>query len=175
MWNISQSTIDSLKLTKRELAELERYKSGDLLDSAELEKLVPMWRDVSGRFVHPSYKQFYYGKRGIEVSTCWSALRSRICADNGAAKMYVIVPTAVRAHAIRETLMLKALHERVIEVVEDYPANLSLQDKVDFIIFEPNDQARATGLLSTEDAFILELIRRKNLFSPVDDTCVVLS
>eukprot|EP00397_Hematodinium_sp_SG-2012_P060657 GEMP01079272.1.p1 GENE.GEMP01079272.1~~GEMP01079272.1.p1 ORF type:complete len:199 (+),score=11.53 GEMP01079272.1:71-598(+) len=175
MWGISETTFKEHGVSMSEVSQMEKYKKGDLLDSEELGMLLPLWRDLSGRFRHPLYKEMYYQKIGVEISTCWTALRSRICVDSGAAKMYVVIPIKTRANAVVRQLQLDPVHTRDIEVVEDFPANVTLPEKVDFVVFEPNETAKTNGILSTEDAFILELLRRTNLFIPDNDLSIAIS
>jgi hypothetical protein len=107
---------------------------------------------------------------GLEVSSDWSCIRSRIAVDEGASKMFVVIPVAVRAAATRRHLAENEfMYRHLIEVLEGYGMDVDIVHngqtgfRVDFIIYEPTPQAKMNKKLSEEDSFILSLITEKHL------------
>jgi hypothetical protein len=62
--------------------------------------------------------------------------------------------------------LLFSRYQGLIEVYDGYGIDAELPTKVDFIIYEPNPEARRLQRLKEEDSFMLKLIKEKHLKSP---------
>ena len=53
------------------------------------------------------------------------------------------------------------MYRGLIEVYEGYGMDVDLPTKVDFIIYEPNERAKALRQLAPEDSYVLKLIKER--------------
>ncbi|CAD7938821.1 unnamed protein product [Amoebophrya sp. A120] len=152
-------------LSDEDIMVLCKYKQGALLDLGDLEMLLPLVFSIKQQIQR--YPQYHYKKIGLEISSDWEATRSRIAIDEGVYKMYIAIPVHARAEYSRWTIRNSPfMYTGFIEVYEGYGIDIELPTKVDFIIYEPTDEAKKRRQLSAEDNFCLKLIKEKHLVDP---------
>ena len=93
------------------------------------------------------------------ISSDWQATRSRIAVDEGAAMMYVVVPVAQRAQYMNKFIEDHPfVYAHLVKVFEGYYMDVDLPSKVDFIFFEPSQEAKMRQQVREEK---FEVGRRK--------------
>ena len=158
-------------LSEEDVMVLCKYLEGDILDDNELERLLPLVSAIKGMMTSPVSAPFYFGGVGLEISSDWSCIRSRIAVDEGAAHMFVCIPVAERGKATQRAIENSPyMYRNLISVKIGYGMDIEISwnggSRVDFIIYEPTPQAKAMQKLSEEDSFILTLIKEKHLKDP---------
>ena len=116
------------------------------------------------------FPRFHHGKVGLEISSDWYAMRSRIAIDEGVSQMFVAIPVKARADFCAKAISLSPFnYGDSITVYTGYGIEVDLPKRVDFIFFEPPPAARERKQLAEEDAYILDLIKKKHLVSSADN------
>jgi len=112
---------------------LHKYATGSMLDEGEFKDLFAQWVPIASAL-------FIKGNVGVEVSSSYFPLRSKMCIDCGAEKMYFVCENVDRARVMEKTLLGEPEYARRITVVTGgYAPILKLPcpgGKVDFMIHQ---------------------------------------
>merc|ERR1711904_627251 len=117
---LSEDTLKQAGISVEVLRLLAPYCSGNVLDKEELFFLVRIWRSLEAAY----WAGHIGGRIGLEISSSWDCLRSKICVDAlKASHMYVIVPgdNGRRANAARMVVNDPEYCDR-ITIVSGYAA-----------------------------------------------------
>lgn len=161
---LSEETLSQVGISVETLKLLTPYMTGQVLDKQELTFLTRIWRTLEA-----AYWQGHIGGRvGLEISNCWSCLRSKMCVDAfKGTHMYVIIPVGRRGEAARREIDAPEYCDR-ITIVHGYSSTVKLPKnvKVDFIVFEPPQNVQAGGSWNNEDVLVLETAKQRFLTDP---------